>query len=139
METTKLSSKGQVIIPKLLRTAHQWKDDDTQFQRNYALFKNYDIYIADTVILETEWVLRYAYNFEAQNTSTALTKLFGLSNVHLSNPTLITQAIQWHSKGLGFADALHLSQCQQYNQFFTFDKKFINKAKGLSKCFVLTP
>jgi len=26
METTKLSSKGQVIIPKLLRTAHQWKE-----------------------------------------------------------------------------------------------------------------
>jgi len=25
METTKLSSKGQVIIPKPLRTAHHWK------------------------------------------------------------------------------------------------------------------
>lgn len=26
METTKLSSKGQVIIPKSLRNAHQWKE-----------------------------------------------------------------------------------------------------------------
>ena len=25
METTRLSSKGQVIIPKLLRSAHQWE------------------------------------------------------------------------------------------------------------------
>lgn len=25
MEVTRLSSKGQVIIPKALRTAHQWK------------------------------------------------------------------------------------------------------------------
>ena len=25
METTRLSSKGQVIIPKPLRTAHQWE------------------------------------------------------------------------------------------------------------------
>ena len=25
METTKLSSKGQVIIPKPIRVAHQWK------------------------------------------------------------------------------------------------------------------
>lgn len=25
METTKLSSKGQVIIPKPIRTAHQWE------------------------------------------------------------------------------------------------------------------
>ena len=25
METTKLSSKGQIIIPKSLRTSHQWQ------------------------------------------------------------------------------------------------------------------
>lgn len=115
------------------------RDDEVQFQKSLALFKNHDVFIADTVILESEWVLRYAYNFEPLDISTALTKLFGLPNVHLFNSTLIAQAIQWQSQGLDFADALHLSQCQQYNQFFTFDKKFINKAKGLSKCFVLTP
>jgi len=115
------------------------QDDESQFKKSLALFEKHNIFIANTVILETEWVLRYAYNFEPQDISTALTKLFGLPNVHLSNSTLIAQAIQWHNQGMDFADALHLSQCQQYNQLFTFDKKFINKAKGLSKCLVLAP
>jgi predicted nucleic-acid-binding protein len=104
-----------------------------------ALFERHDVFISDTVILESEWVLRYAYDFEPVAICEAFTKLFGLPNVHLSNPTLVAQAIQWHIQGLDFADALHLTQCQQYNQFFTFDDKFVNQAKGLCKCSVLKP
>jgi predicted nucleic-acid-binding protein len=114
-------------------------DNELQFQQSLELFKNHDIFIADTIILETEWVLRYAYSFKPADISEAFTRLFGLPNVHLSNSYLIAQAIQWHLEGLDFADALHLSQCQQYSQLFTFDKKFINKAKGLCKCLVLKP
>ncbi len=114
-------------------------DDEEQFQKSLALFKNHDVFIADTVILETEWVLRYTYDFNSQTIAIALTNLFGLPKVHLSNSTLIAQTIQWHKQGVDFTDALHLSNCQQHKQFFTFDKKFINKAKGLSKCIVLTP
>ncbi len=115
------------------------QDDEYQFKKSLALFEKHNIFIANTVILETEWVLRYAYNFAPEKISMALSKLFGLPNVHLSNPALIAQAIEWHNQGMDFADALHLSQCQQYNQLFTFDKKFINKAKGLNKCQVLEP
>jgi len=115
------------------------RDDESQFQKSHALFENHNIFIADTVILESEWVLRYAYKFEASSISEALTKLFGLPNVYLSNTTLISQALQWHKQGLDFADALHLSQSQQYNQLFTFDNKFIKKSKGLCKCLVLNP
>ncbi len=115
------------------------RDDEPQFQKTLALFESHDVFLPDTVILESEWVLRYAYDFESIAICEAFTKLFGLPNVHLSNPTLVAQAIQWHVQGLDFADALHLIQCQQYNQFFTFDEKFVNKAKGLSKCSVLKP
>ncbi len=114
-------------------------DNELQFQQSLALFKNHDIFIADTIILESEWVLRYSYNFKPTDISEAFTRLFGLPNVHLSNSALIAQAIQWHQKGLDFADALHLSQSQQYGQLFTFDRKFIGKAKGLCKCLVLKP
>ncbi len=115
------------------------RDDETQFQKTLALFESHNVFIPDTVVLESEWVLRYAYNFEPIVICEAFTKLFGLPNVHLSNPTLVAQAIKWHVQGLDFADALHLTQCQQYNQFFTFDEKFVNKAKGLCKCSVLKP
>lgn len=115
------------------------RDDELQFQKSLGLFENHDVYIPDTVILESEWVLRYAYDFKPVSISEAFTKLFGLPNIYLSNPILVAQAIQWHIQGLDFADALHLSQSQQYNQFFTFDNKFLKNAKGLCKCSVLEP
>ena len=115
------------------------RDDEAQFQKSFALFDSHDVFIPDTVILESEWVLRYAYDFEAITICKALTRLFGLPNVYLSNPVLIAQAIEWHLQGMDFADALHLSQCQQYNQLFTFDNHFIHKADGVSQCQVLKP
>lgn len=114
-------------------------DDKEQFQKAHELFKHNDVFIPDTVVLESEWVLRFAYDFNRENICDAFNKLFGLPNVYLSNPVLIAQSIQWHKKGLDFADALHLVQCQQYSQLFTFDNKLVKKAKGLSDCSVLTP
>lgn len=114
-------------------------DDKRQFKKALALFENHDVFIPDTVILESEWVLRYAYSFTSDTIRNAFTKLFGLSNVHVTNPTLVAQAIQWHEHGLDFADALHLALSQQYEQFFTFDSKLVRKAKGLCTCSVLKP
>jgi predicted nucleic-acid-binding protein len=39
-------------------------DGEGQYQKPFAAFDRQDIYIADSVILKTEWVLRFAYNFE---------------------------------------------------------------------------
>ena len=115
------------------------RDDETQFQKAYALFKEHDIFIPDSVILETEWVLRYSYNFSNEDICRAMKNIFGLPNVHLSNPLLITTAIEWHEKGMDFADALHLAQSQQHGKFLTFDKNYVKKAKGLCNCLVSEP
>jgi len=114
-------------------------DDAEQYKKSFSIFNRRDVFIADTVILETEWVLRYAYKFSSNEICDALAKLFGLNNVHLSNPTFIAQAIEWHRQGMDFSDALHLTQCQQYDKLYTFDKKFSSKAKGLTKCSVESP
>nr|VFK59786.1 MAG: Predicted nucleic-acid-binding protein, contains PIN domain [Candidatus Kentron sp. TUN]VFK63199.1 MAG: Predicted nucleic-acid-binding protein, contains PIN domain [Candidatus Kentron sp. TUN]VFK68459.1 MAG: Predicted nucleic-acid-binding protein, contains PIN domain [Candidatus Kentron sp. TUN] len=114
-------------------------DDRQQFDKALHLFEEHDIFIPDSVILEMEWVLRYAYAFTPDAICSAYNKLFGLPNVHTTNPTLIAQAIQWHEQGLDFADALHLSLCQKYDVFFTFDKDFVHKANGLGRCSVLKP
>ena len=115
------------------------QDDELQAKKAATLFKRQQIYIPDTVILETEWVLRYAYHFSATEICGALSKLFGLPNVHLSNPTWIAQAVMWHEQGMDFADALHLVQAQSCEQFLTFDLKLINKAKKLSESVVKAP
>ncbi|PHS26127.1 MAG: PIN domain nuclease [Methylophaga sp.] len=114
-------------------------DDKRQYKKAFSIFNSQQIFIPDTVILETEWVLRYAYNFSSTEICTAFIGLFGLKNTHLSNPTFIFQAIEWHKKGLDFSDAMHLTQCQQYEKLYTFDKTFSQKAKDLTACLVSLP
>ncbi|MHC5825387.1 MAG: type II toxin-antitoxin system VapC family toxin, partial [Nostoc sp.] len=81
------------------------QDDELQFQKSREIFQTQDIFIADTVILETEWVLRFAYKLKPDEICTALRKLFSLPNIYLTNLSLIVQVIQWHENGLDFADA----------------------------------
>lgn len=115
------------------------QDDAEQYQASHKLFASEDIFIADTVIIETLWVLGYAYYFTPKDINSALRKLFGLSNVHLSNAQLIATVLDWHEKGLDFADAFHLVLSQDLLKFKTFDDKFIKCAKKLSKCSVEKP
>ncbi len=60
------------------------RDDEKQYKKSFLIFNTEEVFISDTVILETEWVLRYAYEFSPDDICDALVKLFGLSNVHLS-------------------------------------------------------
>ncbi len=114
-------------------------DNEAQFQTSRKLFAENDIFIADTVILETEWVLRYAYDFDANAICAAFRKLFGLPNVRLNQPQLIAQCIDLHEQGLDFADAFHLTLSQQHTKLKTFDEQFIKRAKKQSKCIVEKP
>ena len=103
-------------------------DDKSQFEKAKALFSNENIYITTTVILECEWVLRYAYQFKQSEITNAFQSLFGLANVQLENPITISIAIDWYKNGMDFADAIHLSQSQDSEAFVTFDKKLIKSA-----------
>ena len=108
------------------------RDDEEQYQKSLKLFQNKNIFIADTVILETEWVLRFAYKFKSVEICQAFRKVFGLPNVYLTNERLILQVIEWHEKGLDFADAFHLASSHHCLEFYTFDEKFIKKSQDLS-------
>ncbi|WP_414585145.1 type II toxin-antitoxin system VapC family toxin [Scytonema sp. PCC 10023] len=122
------------IIVRLLT-----QDDEAQYQKSLEIFQTQTIFIPDTVILETEWVLRFAYKFKPVEICAALRKLFGLPNVNVNNASLVSQALQWHETGLDFADAFHLAQSQNYAEFYTFDEKFMKKAKGITSCEVKLP
>ncbi|MBW4421605.1 MAG: type II toxin-antitoxin system VapC family toxin [Myxacorys californica WJT36-NPBG1] len=115
------------------------QDDALQYERSYQLFQSEAVFIPNTVILETEWVLRFSYKRQSHEIRTAFKNLFGLPNVHLSNARLTEQVLQWHECGLDFADAFHLAQCQLCSDFYTFDAKFVDGAKELSSCRVQYP
>ena len=115
------------------------RDNEAQYKAAHKLFASETLYIPDTVILEVEWALRYAYDFKPAVICTALRNLFGLNNVHLNNAQLIAQVIDWHLGGLDFADAFHLALSQQQEKLKTFDESFIKGGKKLSHCLVEKP
>ena len=108
------------------------QDNESQYQLSLELFKSQQIFIPDTVILETEWVLRFAYKIKPKEICQAFRKVFGLPNVYVTNEDLILQIIEWHEQGLDFADAFHLAASHHCLEFYTFDEKLIKKSQGLS-------
>jgi predicted nucleic-acid-binding protein len=115
------------------------QDDEQQYNKSLKLFQEPDIFIPDTVILETEWVLRFAYKFKPADICKAFRNLFGLRNVQISNATLMAKVLEWHENGLDFADALHLAQSQNCSAIYTFDDKFVKRAKELTDYEVKQP
>ncbi|MDQ6971475.1 MAG: type II toxin-antitoxin system VapC family toxin [Mariprofundaceae bacterium] len=100
-------------------------DDDFQCRKAMNLFENNEIFITDTVILETEWVLRYAYAFSRIDINRALLHLCGLPQVNLAHPQHIAKALTWHQDGLDFADGLHLAGSGAQDSFASFDQALI--------------
>ena len=110
------------------------RDDATQFQQASALFNRDEIYIPDSVWLETEWVLRYAYGHDVTAVSKAFRDVLGLPQVHVTDRTRLVLAIDWHLAGLDFADALHLASSQHAETLATFDKSFVKSAGNRGTC-----
>ena len=116
------------------------RDDEPQFQKSAKIFsQSRQILIVDTVVQETEWVLRKGYGFEPGEICNSLLKLFGMPNVFLENPLRTVQAIRWHIEGMDFSDALHLARSQGATAFATFDKKFRKTGRRLTNLELIEP
>jgi predicted nucleic-acid-binding protein len=114
-------------------------DDKAQFARAKELFTNETVFIATTVFLETEWVLRYAYKFSPDDIRKAFSALLGLANVVVQDRFLFFEVLEFYQSGMDFADAIHLLSSQECRAFATFDRKLMNKAKKLISLRVFIP
>ena len=114
-------------------------DDPIQARRAVKILKSGDIYIPKTVILETEWVLRYAYEIGRSNIINGFQKLLGLPNVSVEDPDSIYQAVKWYEENFDFADALHLASSRRWGSFATFDSSLIRKARQFSSMEMIKP
>lgn len=114
-------------------------DDPKQAARAAALFKSKEIWVAKTVLVETQWVLRSLYRFTDERIARALRALAGLPNVHLEDAEAVAQAMEWWNRGLDFADALHLASRGGATSFVTFDEKFLKRALRAGVGEVATP
>lgn len=73
------------------------RDDEEQFNKALAFIKREPVFIPDTVWLETEWVLRYAYGFDRLVVSKAFRDLLGLPKIHVQDTNRLILAIEWHA------------------------------------------
>lgn len=98
-----------------------------------------DVFIGVTVLLESEWVLRAGYGFDAAQIASALRGLAGLPGVTVEAPTQIATVLDWLEAGMDFADALHLVRSNDCREFVTFDRKLVRRAQSLGAMPVVLP
>lgn len=107
-------------------------DDAREFKAARAVIQGGDIFVPITVCLESEWVLRSAYGFNANQIADGLTGLAGLPDVTVEEPAVLAATLEWMRAGMDFADALHLAKSEGCAAFLTFDRKLAKSAKNRS-------
>jgi predicted nucleic-acid-binding protein len=98
-------------------------DDAEQADVAAEVLRSNDLYLAKTVLIELEWVLRYSYEFDRKDVSGALLTLLGLENAVIEDAETVEKAVGFHAEGMDFADALHLASSRIADNFVTFDRR----------------
>lgn len=104
------------------------QDDPAQAKRASAVLRSDSLHVTKTVLVEVEWVLRKAYGFPADRIHEALARFVGLEGLSVEDRASIVRALDWHARGLDFADALHLASSGAASAFATFDRDLAARA-----------
>lgn len=107
-------------------------DDPAQTKRAAALVKNNDMFIAKTVILETEWVLRGAYKLDRGRVNMAMRAFLSLERLLVEDEEAVFRALDAHAEGVDFADALHVASSRRADSFATFDAGLRTRGRRMS-------
>ena len=106
-------------------------DDPAQAAIARQLITGQRILLPDTVLLETEWVLRSLYGYSSNRIHHGLNLFSGLPSVQFARPLQVALALGWYAQGMDFADALHLAAAMQNecDALATFDRKLAAAAR----------
>src|SRR5713101_2705958 len=109
------------------------KDDKAQAARAAKFLREQErVFIAKTVLLELEWVLRSAYRIEPSAIVSALRGILDAFNVEIEDEAAVRQALEWCEQGMDFADSLHLASAGPNRKFATFDNALRRKIRRLA-------
>jgi predicted nucleic-acid-binding protein len=108
------------------------RDDPAQSAQARELINGQETFVASTVFLEVEWVLRSTYGFSTSQVAERLRAFAGLPGVTVEAPTVLATALDWMAAGMDFADALHLAAAEQCDAFVTFDRRLGRIASRVS-------
>lgn len=107
------------------------RDDLAQERKARSVFLQNRIFLPRTVLMETEWVLRFTYRYRPDQIADALTRLIENQGVEVEDDEGTRLALAAFKQGLDFADALHLVACGHVETFMTFDKPLQKSAARL--------
>ena len=85
-------------------------------------------YIADTVLVETAWLLSSRYGFGRAVLAEALLDILNLPTVEVSDPALIGWAVRRFAAGADLADMMHLIGGRHADAFVSFETKLATQA-----------
>lgn len=85
-------------------------------------------YIADTVLLETAWLLSSRFALGRDVLAATLRDLIDLPNVTVSDLAGLRWAIERFAQGADFADMLHVHAARGTDAFVSFEKRLARLA-----------
>jgi predicted nucleic-acid-binding protein len=106
-------------------------DDPVQVEAARKAMRSTPLFLSKTVLLETEWVLRYAYEIGRKAIGDALRRLILYRRMEVEDLPAVMEALSWHAEGMDFADALHLASSKPASTLITFDRKLAVTAEAL--------
>jgi len=89
-------------------------------------------FVAVTVLLELEWVMRGFYGLPPTDISRVLRVLSSIEHITIEDRSAVLMALDAFDQGLDFADALHMVRSSRASGFATFDQRLAKRAKDLA-------
>jgi len=91
------------------------------------------LFVAKTVVLELEWVLRGVYGHPPKDVGRVIEHLLSLAHIKVEDRAAVESALGNLRRGLDFADALHHASSRSCEALLTFDARgFVGKARRLA-------
>jgi predicted nucleic-acid-binding protein len=116
------------------------RDDKAQAERAVAFLEEQErVFLAKTVLLEVEWVLRRTYKFARGEVLSALRAVVSIGNAEVEDAGVVVQAIDWYEQGMDFADSLHIASAGRQHKFASFDTALQRRALRLGMAEVISP
>lgn len=107
------------------------KDDPEQLPIALAVLQSESLWVAKTVLLETEWVLRYTYDLSRESILLAFRRFLGYRRIRVEDRAAVLRALRLYRHGMDLADALHLASSLPAGFFVTFDRRLARRAGDL--------
>jgi predicted nucleic-acid-binding protein len=102
------------------------RDDPDQSQQAAECVAQ-GVFVSESVLMETEWVLRSVARWERERVNDALSIFLAVESVASARPEDLAWALDRHRDGADWADMLHLIAARGHDAFVSFDSKLPNQ------------